>query len=464
MRFTYLSILLLCILPFLLLTALCGATNSYEAYLLNNSEKLLKGLLPYRDFHFIYTPAVLFFNGFSFVLFKASIFSSRLLAVALYLLASAIVYKIVFISTKNIFYATLAVVIFVALGPSRINFPSPETCALFTGLICNYLLLKFIQTRHYKYLFIAGIACFSVFLSEQFAGIMMLIPIAIFFSVKHARNLSMITSFLYGYIWGIIFFVVYLLLNQSFPSFIYDLQRSFVGIGSYITSPHAAQIIVFSTIMLIVSFASAALLYIRRRFHLLFLPFFCVALMASTFLSSNIDKALYVALIGIPIALYLRYNISSNIRLLLFLVSFLFILHGFQNIFITAKSILNKRVLYYQHSKVNVFQDNNLITTIENLRPIVDAYTKSNEYIFVDPTDAIIYFIMNRKDPSTEDSNNPNKAFYYKNVISNIIAKRVKLLALRKGSVSGNSLRAVINSNYTYYKTVNNFDIFLLRS
>ncbi len=464
MRLTYLSILLLFILPVFLLTALSGTTSSYDAYFLNASEKLLKGFLPYRDFHFSYTPITLFFNCLSFIIFKTAILSSRLLVITLFLISSVLVYKIVFLSTKNKFYATVSLILLVTLGPSQVNFPSPWTWTLFTGLLSNYLFLKFIQKRENKYLLFAGIACFSVFLSEQFAGVMMVIPIAIFFSVKHARTISSIISFFYGYIWSIIFFIVYLLFTQSFPSFIYDLHRSFFTVGYYFSSPHTAQTVMLIIIMLVFSTASAVLLFVRRRFHLLFLPLFCASLIFSLILNGTyFDNTLYVSLIGIPIALYLRYNISTNVRVLILIVSFSLILLGFQRILATVELVLNKNLVYYQHDKVNILIDKNLKSTIEELEPVVALNSQSNGYIFVDPNDTIMYFLMNRKEPATEDSSNSDKTLYYKNAIGNIIAKRVKLLMIKKGNIPANTLKTLTNTNYNYYKTVNNIDIFLLR-
>ena len=56
-----------------------GFTYHDEGYIVQAAERTLHGEIPYRDFHFIYTPITLYLTLLAFKLFGISIFSERLL-------------------------------------------------------------------------------------------------------------------------------------------------------------------------------------------------------------------------------------------------------------------------------------------------------------------------------------------------------------------------------------------------
>lgn len=147
MRFSYLSFLLLLILPILLYFVTHGAVISDEGNILHSAQMILDGKLPYRDFHFATTPFSLFLTAISFLLLKSSILSSRLLVLAVYLISSLLIFKTVFIATKNNFYAIISLLIFVSWAPSHVNFSYPSVYAVSFAILCCYLLMKFIQER-----------------------------------------------------------------------------------------------------------------------------------------------------------------------------------------------------------------------------------------------------------------------------------------------------------------------------
>ncbi len=125
MRPSYLKVLLLLLLPILIYFHLHGIVIGDEGHILLSSEKILSGMLPYRDFDFDYTPLSIFLTAFSFKALGASVLSSRILMIGLSLLSSLLIFKIVHYSTKNRLYSTLATLLFVSWGPPHINFSSP---------------------------------------------------------------------------------------------------------------------------------------------------------------------------------------------------------------------------------------------------------------------------------------------------------------------------------------------------
>jgi hypothetical protein len=470
MRLSYLSCLLLIILPILLFFVTRGVVFSDEGYILNSSEKIINGLFPYRDFHFPYTPLSLLLTNAVFSIFKISIFSSRMLVLAAYFISSLLIFKTVFIATKNKFYATLSLFLFLAWGPTYINFSWPPVYSALTGLLMCYLFMKFTQIREVKYLFLAGLAGFLVFTSEQSFGIAILVPAIVFMSVRHARTFSFVSFTIYGYLWGVILFGIYLLANQAFPQFIHNFSFFPQYLKESFIPQSLIQIILFNAVP-VVSVTSFILLYIRRRFHLLFLPIFVLSFYIVILTSQNYNSfPILISLVGIPISLYLRYNVSTNIRILLISASLLIIFFGFQTALFGTRYDTNQNILkssdFYPNAKANIFVDKRTKNELTNLVEISNQCTSSQDYLYVHSNKQMLYFILDRKDPvkysyflTKTDSN-----IYYKNVIGNLVAKKVKMIIIDRNSINLLPIKDFINTYYRYHGGVTDFDIYLLRS
>lgn len=481
MRLSYLSILLFLILPILLFFVLRGVVMHDEGYILYSSERMLHGQLPYRDFHFVYTPLSLYATSLVFMILKPSILSSRLLILIISLLSSYLIYKTVYLSTRNKFYATLSLLLFVAWGPTHINFSWPVVYAVSTGLLTCYLLMKFIQTRSSIFLFSAGISSFMVFLAKQNFGAAIIFTVIVFFSIKHTWKFKYISSFLYGYIWSFIFFTIYLLYNSSFRQFIDDfyiftIKR--IVINSGLTTAFIYQDIPLSMIFrtslyllpVIVAVACLVLLFIRRRFHLLFLPVFVIAfyIVGIRPTTDYIHLVPLLSLVGIPLALYLRFNISSTLRIILILLAFFVIGLGFETAVFKGyyrwDSPLITHNKFFNNKKVNIFLNDQSTFIFSELTKISNSYTRPGDYIFVNAYSPMLYFVMDRNEPTKHNflSSEFIPDTYYKEVKGNLIAKKVKILILPHNSLGISPLKPYIQKNYHFLKIVGDFDIFVL--
>lgn len=482
MRFSYFSILLLLLLPILLFFLTRGVVTHDEGYILHSSEKMLHGLMPFRDFHFVYTPLSLFATSISFLILKPTIFSSRLLILSVYMASIFFVYRIIFSTTKNKLYSTLSVLLFVAWGPTHINFSWPVVYAIFTGLTSIYFCLKFTQNRNVRYLFLAGFSCFLVFCAKQNFGLAIIFPVITFFLVKHARNWRYILTFLSGYAWAFIFFMIYLLLTQSVPQFLNDfyvftiqrvivrseLTTNFIYNDSFIKM--LARTLLYIT-PVILSTASFVLLYVRRRFHLLYLPIFVVSfyIVGIRPTTDYIHLTPLLSLIGIPLALYLRYNISSTVRILLLFFAFCMILLGFQTALFKGyyrwDSPFITNTIYFKNPKVNIFINDKTNFEFTQLIDIANQYTNIDDYIYVNSYSPMLYFVMNRKEPTRHNFLSSGVAYneYYREVLGNLVARKIKILILDHNSLGTLPIKSFIKKHYIFLKTVQDFDVFILR-
>lgn len=481
MRFSYLSILLLILLPILLFFLTRGVVTHDEGYILHSSERMLYGQFPFRDFHFVYTPLSIMATSISFSILGPSILSSRILILVIYMLSSFLLFKTILIATKNKLYATIAVLLFAAWGPTHVNFSWPVVFAIFTAFMANYFLMKFMQLRHERYLFFAGFSCFLVFLAKQNFGAAIILPIIVFFLVKHARSWRYLFSFIYGYVWAFIFFMVYLLATQSVPQFINDfyiftIKRVVIneGLSTNFIYQDTFLKMLFRTALyispVVLSFSSFILLYIRRRFHLLYLPvfvaiFYLVGIRPTT---DYIHLTPLLSLIGIPIALYLRYNISSTVRMALLFFSIFMIFLGFQTAIFKGyyrwDSPLITNNLFFKNPKVNIFLNEKFNFEFTELIQIANTYTKSADYIYVNSYNPMLYFVMNRKEPTKHNflaaGVVPDE--YYREVLGNLVAKKIKVLILDYKSLDSLPIKSFIKKHYYYLKTVQDFDVYIL--
>ncbi|MDO8269608.1 MAG: glycosyltransferase family 39 protein [Candidatus Levybacteria bacterium] len=457
-----------------------GVVTHDEGYILHSAEKIFDGQIPYRDFHFVYTPLSIFLTWISFVIFQPSILSSRILMILIALLSSGLIFKTIMYATKNKLYATIAVLTFVSWGPTHINFAWPVMFAIFTAFLFSFLLLKFTDSRKSRYLFLAGIAAFFVFLAKQNFGIAILIPSAIFFSIKHARSLKYTLPFIYGYLWGIIFFAVYLLATGSFAPFLYDLydftiKRIFINESLTTNFIYKDTLIVmlsrtaFYLLPLALSLAAFILLFLRRRFHLLFLPatvavFYIVGIRPTTDYTHLVPL---LSLCGIPLALYLRFNIQSTIRMLILIFTFTFIFLGFNTALFKGyyrwDTPLTKHNNFSSNPKINIFLNDKFYNEFKELQNIADTYTATDDYIFVNSYNPLLYFVMNRKEPTKNNvlATEIDPQQYYDEALGNLVAKQIKIVILDHKSLNNLPIKKYIENNYRFDKTIQDFDIYL---
>ncbi len=482
MRLNTLTILYILLLPILIFFFTRGVITHDEGYILNSSWKMLSGIMPYRDFHFVYTPGSLFLTTLSFALFGVSILSSRILMLFIAVASIALIYGIIVKATNNRLYAVIAILIFVAWGPTHINFSWPVMYAIFTGLLTSYLLMKFLETRQARFLYFSGISAFLVFVAKQNFGVVFIAPVFIFFLTKSSRQVKYLLNFLTGYIWGIIGFLLYLLNASSFGPFFSDLyfftiKRILINDAlttHFIYKDHFIPMIFRTGFYLLIPFvciATLILLYTRRRFHLLFLPtfvllFYIVGIRPTT---DYIHLVPLLSLIGIPIVLYLRFNIYTMLRYLILVFSLILIVVGFHTALYKGyyrwDTPLITHNYFLNNDRIHIFTNEKFYYEFNDMIATTSRYTKDEDYIFVNSYNPLLYFITNRREPVKNNylTTEINPKEYYEEMVGNLVAKKIKLVILDHKSIQNLPVKKFINDNYYFLKTIQDFDIYILK-
>lgn len=454
MRLSYLRVLLLILLPIILYFQTRGLNFGEEGRILLSAEKLLQSKEFYFDSYFFISPLSVLSTAVFFELFGVSVLSLRILITAVSIVSSFLVFRIVKLSTRNTFYSTIATLIFFAWGPLHLTFTNTLSFALMSVLLTVFFLLKFLETRKNRYLVVAGIASFLVFISYYLIGILLLFPVLLFFLVKSSRRIEYILSFVYGYIWALIFFTVFMLFTDSFGSFFYIMVKAIDDQGQNTLKGlnFASKYGIFvSTISVVILPATFLLLFIRRRFHLLFIPF-----VSGIFFIGN-----PVPLIGILLVLYLRYNISSTLRMALLLIAFFLMFLGFRNAYLgkTAYGELYSYHTFYD-ARVKLFISEELEKELNSIKNIVIRHDTGDE-IYIASENYLLYFVFQKPDPIERRFFYFSENEYNKMLLGNLVAKKIRTLFVSKNQIHNPQLDAYISKNYKLEKRLKSIDYYV---
>jgi hypothetical protein len=216
---------------------------------------------------------------------------------------------------------------------------------------------------------------------------------------------------------------------------------------------------------------SFALLVVRRRFHLLFLQtfvlfFFLFGVRPS---SDFANLSPLISLVGISLGLLIRYSVSSNLRLALYLTFVFLIVFGFytalyKNYYRNPEPIINHNT--YLHSPtIQLFISADFKKELEALNDLVDKQTTKDDFVYIDAFNPLLYFILERKEPLQRSYLDPSLSLvsYYEEVVGNLVAKEVEIVIANRNASENSILDDFLNKNYYYVTSTRGFDIYFKR-
>ncbi len=415
-----------------------------EGYVLNSAHNILSGLTLYKDFHFSYTPGSVYLVSLFFSLFGESVLSSRLLMVLLSFGSVFLIYSIAKQITKRDIYGYISAILFLAWGPSHINFAWPVMFVLPFSLLILYLLVKN-NTKKYSFVpFSVGILCFVVFLFKQNFGIIF-IPVLFSLLTARNRNKTDILYACYGLTWGIIIFCTYLLLTDSFASFISDFYTFTIKkvlFQNDITTPlfysdtpikiAARSLLYFSPLYL--SLVALGILAYRKRYHLMYIPltvllYLFVGIRPTT---DYVHVVPILSLIGLPIVIIANQFPTSFVKMTVYSFVVLLVVLGFHSALFRGYYRWDRMLSennQYVGGKVKILTNPQFASINNMLSNIVNKFTKKGEYIFINTYAPLEYFVLERENPTPYDFPGfVSPTTYEQTVIYNLIAKKVKIV------------------------------------
>lgn len=399
-----------------------------EGFIVHAAQRVLQGQIPYRDFDLIYTPGTVFLTAAVFKLFGESILTGRVLSLLVSLLAGYLIYLICYRATKNSLSSFFVVLIYLAWGPTHINFPWPSMFALTTGLITLLLIPN--------YLLVGALTFITFFMKQNFGiAVFFSLIISIGLNVK-LRKLETLVKFFLGILIGTAVFLAYLLLTGSFQDFLsniyfYTIKRIFLEGVASTSFPTGLKGIFY---LIPASVSLGAFFLVRKKPNLLILPIFTLFFYIFGIRPTTDYPHLVVlmAMAGIPLAVsYVgnRYVNSLQIIIGIIIVFVGFYTALFKNYY-RWDSPLVKQKYFIAEPKARIFVDLKFKKVIPEVVSEIKKNTEKNDYIFIFPNAPIFYFLTGRRNP-TRYINLPqylHTTEQEREVINNLKMKRVRLI------------------------------------
>lgn len=457
------------------LTGMRGIVYSDEGYILQSAQRVLQGQIPYKDFHFVYTPLSIYFTAFSFHLFGESILSGRVLMLALSLTTSYVLFLLLGRLTKNFAAQALGVLIYVTWGPMHTNFPWPVMFALSFGIIACFCMVSAIQDRKPTWLLLAGFCTLLVFLAKQNFGVAIL---ATYFSALFFQSQFRKQTNVYYYLLGLcipsIIYGGYLFFSGSLPFFFEDfytytirrivleqtLSTPFISADSFF------QILLKFFLYTFPFFVSIAALFVsfskksRYLFLALFVLFFYLLGIRPT--TDYIHLSPLLSLTGIPLVMIYADAAKKSLRNIVFFLLSLLVVCGaytaYSYGFYKWEPSLEKQNSFIFLPKTYVFLDEYHSNELKNLITAVNKQTKEDDPIFVNGYMPMFYFVSGRKNVTEFDLIEPTKFYipYEKMIVKKLQAEHVPLI-ITKGEPAENFIGEYIQKEYNKIEKVNGF-------
>jgi 4-amino-4-deoxy-L-arabinose transferase-like glycosyltransferase len=202
------GIILIVFLFLLIFFGTKGIVYSDEGYILYGAQRILEGQIPYKDFHFAYTPVSLYATAGAFFLFGKSILAGRLLMILLSLATSFVLFSLLKMISKNLFITVYGVLLYIVWAPLHSNFPWPVLFSISLGITSLFFFIRAVENKQSYYFFLSGICTALVVLTKQNFGVVILLNyiIAFFFTsyVKKKecnKRFSLRMGFCYRFLW-----------------------------------------------------------------------------------------------------------------------------------------------------------------------------------------------------------------------------------------------------------------------
>lgn len=432
---------------FLLFVHTRGIVLYDEGYILNSALRTINGEVPYKDFHFVYTPGSIYIVLVGFFLFGKSVLAERLITVAFAILTSFLLLMIARKISKNKFYQALTVSFYIVWGPLHTNFSWPVTYAVFSGILTSYFWLNGVEKQRKIFFHLAGTATLLTFLFKQNFGFAIIICCLISFIItREIRKVKFIITYFVGFSIPLLIFLLYLFQTKAlFPFFddfyIFTIKRIVVD-GTLSTSfiYHESPVLLFAKfgfyILPVICSCYAIFLSFKKKNNLLFLPIFCLLyyFFGIRPTTDYIHVTPLLAITSIPFVQCVASIHNRRIKKFLFLSMIILIGIGFYrglwNGYYKWEEPLIKSGSFMNNNNIRIWVDENKKIFINQYVSYIDSYTKPSDYIFVNEYEPFLYFVVNRKNPTKFDIVGPNLFYkhYEKEVIFYLIKNRVQVI------------------------------------
>lgn len=387
-----------------------------EGWILNPAQRILGGEIPYRDFHYIYTPGAAYVVSLFFKFFKESILVSRLTALFFVLLTLLLLRKISLRVNTSPFLYVLPVLIFITWGPMHINFAWPVIFSIFSGLTTCYLLLVSYKNDRFLIFFLSGVFTAMTVLFKQNFGLALMLNNLIYLVFLRNRRITFLKYHALGFLLTIALFLAYLFQNDALIPFYNDMYffmfYQIIQEGMQSTPFVYPDLLykqitkgIFYSLPLILGIPAIAVTFKKNK-QFIFLASFCI-LFYIFGIRPTTDYPHLVPLLSLTGILFLSlYTLIENnlVKKIILILQILFICLGFYSAFFLNYYRWNPPLKVQDrmvgNSRMGILVDSSYASYI----PAIDRYIRNNVnkngYVFIYRFSPSFYFLSERKNPT----------------------------------------------------------------
>ncbi len=399
-----------------------------EGHVLHAAQRMIDGEIIYRDFHFLYTPGSVFLTAFAFRIFGESILTGRVLMLLSAILSAILVFKIILKTTKNNLLGASAVGVYLAWGPTHINFPWPVMFSISSSLLLYSLFIKALkEKKNIHFLLIGILTAVTLLIKQNLGAAVFLTNIFIFMFIKTLRRKKQVVHYTVGLFATLLLFAGYLITTDSLLPFLNDfyqfsvkkiilektLNTPFVY-GQNLSEKISKTLfylspLAISALGLFMSFTNKIN---RGKYFFLsgfVLLFYLFGIRPTT---DYVHISPLLSLVGLPLAMIINELNKRYTKLMFSALTLALIFLGFHTALCKGyyrwETPLVKQRLYINHPRINIWTDEKYKSVVGKLLPQITKQTDRDDYIFIYPNAPMFYFISDRKNPTMYSDLSPS--------------------------------------------------------
>lgn len=423
-----------------------------EGYFVHAAERILNGEVPYKDFSLQYGPLYFYALAFFFKLFGSSILIGRFFALSICLSIIIVIFLILNrLRTTSYPIILLSFLCVIAFGYPLINIPNIMWANVLTTLLSTLAYLHWFSAYNRQkniYLLLIGIFIALSLCLKQNIGLVSLIlfNFLVFFSKKRPI-FQIVKDFIF--LNSIVFFltlcwVYFFFLHDNISGLIevIEFSKKFASSMAFTIPPITYIVKPFGIFKLLpyytpIAFGIFLLFYVFRKkknwqklaFSLMSVTGFAITIFPQS------DLLHVYPFFGSTLVSLLVFGYKGRLKLFLISLTFVHILIGFYLTFFTKSYRYES---YYSQTNTqlplprtaNILVEKKTAYNLIALSNFVKTHTKQNEYILAYPYAPMLYFILERKNPTKDPIYFLRNWHFYDDtmIINDIKQKKVKFI------------------------------------
>lgn len=419
-----------------------------EGYFLHSAERIFYGQMPYKDFSLQYGPTYFYILAFLFKIFQPSVIIGRYFAVSICILIIAVNFLVLNKLKVKPPVVVLSFLSLLAFGYPLINIPN---IVWFNVLLAYFLILAFIywlEKPKLRYVLLMGIFLALSVSAKQNFGLAFVILFS--FLIITVRKDSLITKLqnlaVMQVTWiGLTFaWVYYFFLHDNFQGLMdfLNFSRRFATsivfsyppftfllrpLGVFKLLPYYLPIILFFIFLIL----------IFKKYRNLSVLAYSITAVTGFFVSvyPQSDLLHVYPFLGMVLTSFLILPFKGKAKIFIASTIIVMILMGFYLTFFT-RSYRYENYYYKYDTYLNLPRARGIMiaksdaAALMSLSEFINLHTSKTDYIFVYPYSPILYFILERQNPSKDSLYFlPDWHFYSdKTILAEIKNKRARYI------------------------------------